>query len=96
MMLTTALGVMIGAGIGAGVGASQVLCPDGGCVFTGTWAGGAFIGAAFGLLGADLVRQKAWKNRGSCCGTTKINAADAADPSAPQADQPTDRPDRQA
>ena len=43
-------GILIGGAIGAGVGYSQIFCPDGQCALTGSWFGGALLGAWLGML----------------------------------------------
>lgn len=43
-------GLLGGAVIGGAVGYSQVLCPNGACVFTGSWYGGAMFGGLLGLM----------------------------------------------
>ena len=40
---------------GAFLGSTQWLCPDGSCAMTGTWYGGAFLGAGLGLAAGGVV-----------------------------------------
>ncbi len=49
-MLRILIGMAIGAGIGGLIGWSQVLCFDGACPLTGSWAGGAMLGAFLGFM----------------------------------------------
>lgn len=42
--------ILIGAGIGAAIGYSQILCFGGQCAITGSWQGGAMIGAVLGMM----------------------------------------------
>jgi len=42
--------IAVCAAAGAAIGYSQVLCPNGQCALTGSWQGGALLGAVIGLL----------------------------------------------
>lgn len=44
------IGLAIGITAGALLGYSQILCPTGTCILTGTWYGGAMTGAVLSLI----------------------------------------------
>jgi hypothetical protein len=50
-----ALLIAAGALIGGGIGFSQILCPDGQCMITGSWFGGGTIGGLLGYAAAGLL-----------------------------------------
>ena len=47
--------IAAGALIGGAIGFSQVLCPDGQCMITGSWFGGGTIGGLLGYAAAGLL-----------------------------------------
>lgn len=47
--------IAAGAVIGGLVGASQIMCPDGQCMITGSWFGGGTVGGLLGFAAAGLL-----------------------------------------
>ncbi len=54
-MTKTLIIVALTVATGALIGNSQILCPDGQCMITGSWFGGAAIGGAVGAAITGLL-----------------------------------------
>lgn len=66
--------ILAGAVVGGLVGASQVLCPDGSCMITGSWFGGGTVGGLLGFAAAGLLPGRIDPNT-----LPKDDAGDAGD-----------------
>ena len=47
--------IAAGALVGGLVGFSQIMCPDGSCMITGSWFGGGTVGGLLGFAAAGLL-----------------------------------------